>query len=115
MNLYNNRPRGRLSGEDMDALVRWSLRDSVDGPAPSDAVWLRIQAQAGTRAQPPAPWSLLAELRFQLGMLVRFLVLPFADEHVVRDTQRMDVGRTPVAQSDWPWPSPLFPARQTIC
>jgi hypothetical protein len=100
-----------LSGEALDALARWGLRDSVDGLAPSDAVWLRIQA--GARARPLPAWSPIAELRYRLGTLMRFLVLPFADEHVVRDTQRMDVGRTRMAKPEWP--TPLFPARQTIC
>lgn len=49
MNRFKPSTRGSLSNEDLDTLVRWGLRSSVEDVRPSDAVWQRIQAQAITR------------------------------------------------------------------
>ncbi len=52
MNLFRPQTRGRLSGDDVDTLVRWGMRAAVQDVKPSDEVWLRIASRARSqRAQ----------------------------------------------------------------
>ncbi len=54
MNPFRSQARGRLSGDDVDTLVRWSLRAAVEATEPSDAVWQRIAAGARAERLRPA-------------------------------------------------------------
>jgi hypothetical protein len=115
MSLFKERPRGRLSGEDLDTLVRWSLRDGVDGAAPSGAVWQRTRAAAEGRRRSRsrrARWSLqrlvpsgpyaglpvpFEGLGGGLAALARFVVTNLAARREVRDTQVLLIPRPPQA------------------
>jgi hypothetical protein len=60
--------------DEMDALIRWALRGSVDGEEPSPEVWHRIRdGLEQPKAQPhPRRGRIFA---FQLSWLVQLLVL----------------------------------------
>jgi len=98
MNRFKPNTRGSLSNEDLDTLVRWGLRSSVQDVQPSDAVWQRIQANAGARRPAPqrhvapvqvvrrlakAPVGGLGTVSGSLMALVRFIgsIIEAYDEH----------------------------------
>ncbi len=60
--------------DEVDALVRWALRDSVAGEEPSPEVWDRIRARLGqSKVQPH--FRRKRSLSVQLSWLVQLLVL----------------------------------------
>ena len=70
-------PRGEedtYRNDEVDALVRWALRESVGGEEPSPEVWHRIRARLGQMKtkSPPRRGRLLSA---QLSWLVQLLVL----------------------------------------
>jgi hypothetical protein len=67
MNRFKSNTRGTLSSDDLDTLVRWGLRSSVQDVQPSDAVWQRIQAQAGARKPAPQRGAAPAQMMRRLA------------------------------------------------
>jgi hypothetical protein len=64
----------RYQSDEMDALVRWALRESVGGEEPSPEVWDRIRASLGQMKtkSPPRRGRVLS---LQWSWLVQLLVL----------------------------------------
>jgi len=60
--------------DEMDALIRWALRDSVAGERPSPEVWHRIRARLEQPEAQPFPRK-RGGLALQLSWLVQLIVL----------------------------------------
>ncbi len=72
MNLFRPRTRGRLSGNDVDTLARWSLRAAVEEYQPGDVVWQRIAANTRGRGPRRMARRTADQLRFTLDSLASF-------------------------------------------
>ncbi len=72
MNPFKPESRGHLSGDDLDTLVRWGLRSSVEGAQPSDAAWERIKlaaaAQRREQKRRPIPMQRINAVRRSIDL-----------------------------------------------